>query len=288
MFFFLFSPHLPEQHQVKMPPKTTPKQPNKKRGGNFTTLETMHFLTYALKVVPINRDEWQIVADEHALEYPECNRDVEGLRRKYNTLVKRSAPTGNPTIPSDACIAKELQNAIRYKCEVAVGDDAHNRNSNESRDDDDDSSGGRGCDDGDDSTNRNDDNNDNATLSDEDWSSYYTEDDRDFVIDDPPFDLWLLPKVEQEKHPHFIAEKETTKEGGVDNRTFIAIDIDDDKDCKTKDAVDVEAVMLKQDSQQSAESGELFIPPKFRDNSKQLTPNQIYPDRIKPPLCRSP
>ena len=104
----------------------------------------MHFLTYALEVVPINRDKWQLVANEHALEYPECNRDVEGLQRKYNTLVKRSVPTGNPTIPSDVRVANELQNAIRYKFEVAVGDNAHNRSSNESSNDDDDRSGGRG------------------------------------------------------------------------------------------------------------------------------------------------
>ena len=89
-----------------MPSKKTAKPSNKKRGGNFTTMDTIHFLTYALEVVTINRDEWQLVADKHMLKYPVGNRDVEGLLLKYYTLVKRSEPFGNPTTPADVCTAK--------------------------------------------------------------------------------------------------------------------------------------------------------------------------------------
>ena len=64
---------------MKISSNKTAKPSNKKRGGNFTTMETMH-----LKVVPINRDEWQLIANKHMLKYPEFNRDVEGSRRKYN------------------------------------------------------------------------------------------------------------------------------------------------------------------------------------------------------------
>ena len=59
----------------------------------------------------------------HKKMYGFTNRDVSGLRRKFNAMVKKPAPTGDPTIPAEIRVAKELQQLIRHRAEVQVGDD---------------------------------------------------------------------------------------------------------------------------------------------------------------------
>ena len=59
---------------------------SKKRGENFTTKETMHFVTHTFEVVPICSNEWQLISAQHVLYYPERNRDALGLQCKFNVL----------------------------------------------------------------------------------------------------------------------------------------------------------------------------------------------------------
>ena len=67
----------------------------------------MSLLHIIERIVPIDSDEWDRVAEEHADHFP--GREVVSLQRKLAQLYRRKAPSGDPTIPEEIKLAKEIK-----------------------------------------------------------------------------------------------------------------------------------------------------------------------------------
>jgi hypothetical protein len=73
----------------------------KKRGTGFTKTETLSFLNTIQSILAIGPDDWCRVEAEHLEKWPDTSRDVAGLRRKFQALYRKKAPTGDPTCPPE-------------------------------------------------------------------------------------------------------------------------------------------------------------------------------------------
>lgn len=87
-------------------------------GKRWYTQENCHMLYGMLQNPPIAPDEWKRCADLHREGYPE--RDDVSQRRQYNKLVKASKnhPTGDPNIPEDLDLARQVNRAIAARCNL--------------------------------------------------------------------------------------------------------------------------------------------------------------------------
>eukprot|EP00536_Pseudo-nitzschia_multiseries_P013673 jgi/Psemu1/35988/gm1.35988_g len=93
-----------------------------KRTGkrNYSRREVMELL-YTLKaILPVGPEDWAQVGLIHNDNFPDTNRSVENLRRKYNGLYRKQIPTGDPNCPKDVKLAKRVKYLI--KCKEGVGD----------------------------------------------------------------------------------------------------------------------------------------------------------------------
>ena len=71
------------------------------------------------KILPIGTDEWNKVPDEHSIEY--SGKSVLSIRRRYQNLHRKNAPTGSPNMPDDIRQAKRIKLKIGKKAELSDG-----------------------------------------------------------------------------------------------------------------------------------------------------------------------
>ena len=82
------------------------------RGTNFSPEEVDCMLELIEKHMPLSASQWQKVVDEHMMRFPTTDRDIDGLRRKFNALASKKIPTGDPFIPPDVKKAKKIRNDL--------------------------------------------------------------------------------------------------------------------------------------------------------------------------------
>jgi hypothetical protein len=73
--------------------------PPKKRGLKFTVEELEDLLAIIDEVVPIGNTEWEEIWERHNKGYAERDRTVESLKCKFQELVRKKIPTGDPNCP---------------------------------------------------------------------------------------------------------------------------------------------------------------------------------------------
>ena len=83
-----------------------------RRGANFTAAELESFLDTVEEVMPISATQWENVAATHLARYPETERNVGSLRRKFKELYSKRVSTGDPNCPPSVRTAKRLKQAI--------------------------------------------------------------------------------------------------------------------------------------------------------------------------------
>ena len=93
--------------------KTTTKQ----RGGQFDTKELKSLFNTIEKILPIGLREWEVVLDQHNKVWSAKEREVRGLRQKFNRLNGSKLPTGDPNCPWDVRWAKQLKKKIDEKAD---------------------------------------------------------------------------------------------------------------------------------------------------------------------------
>ena len=118
------------------PPNTAPPPPsnneaaqvptrakcNGKNGkSNYTREELLHLFAVMDRILPIGTEEWEQVLMEHSEVYP--GRDVDSIRRKYNTLHRKQVPTGSPNITPEILAAKRVKYKIGDKADIGGGED---------------------------------------------------------------------------------------------------------------------------------------------------------------------
>jgi hypothetical protein len=88
--------------------------------AKFKKEETSVLIEVIRNVIPLGREEWELVEAEYNAALPMCNRTLENLRRKYNSLANKKCPTGDPNIPVHVQQAKEIKSMIFKKSEAQV------------------------------------------------------------------------------------------------------------------------------------------------------------------------
>ena len=91
--------------------------------SNYTVVETMHLLSILEEIVPVDSDEWQKVTELHNARYP--GRTLQSLRRKFTTIHRKEAPTGDPNIPEDILLAKEVHKLIGDKALIGGSEEIY-------------------------------------------------------------------------------------------------------------------------------------------------------------------
>eukprot|EP00536_Pseudo-nitzschia_multiseries_P007992 jgi/Psemu1/19252/gm1.19252_g len=92
---------------------------------NYSRSEVLELL-YTLKAtLPVGPEEWAQVAQIHNDNFPDTNRSVENLRRKYNDLYRKQIPTGDPNCPKEVKLAKRVKYLIKGKQGVGDGQEPY-------------------------------------------------------------------------------------------------------------------------------------------------------------------
>ena len=93
-----------------------------RRGFNYSITEEENLLDIIDELLPIGQMEWETVEQRHSLLYPEQQRTVDSLKKKFRKLYNTKAPTGNPNIPPHVRKAKAIKQKITTRAEVSDGE----------------------------------------------------------------------------------------------------------------------------------------------------------------------
>lgn len=81
----------------------------------FTTEELYDMLNIISDILPVGKTEWVMVGNRYNKMYPMMQRNMENIRRKYNTLANAKIPTGNPNMPEENEMAKRIKMELNKK-----------------------------------------------------------------------------------------------------------------------------------------------------------------------------
>ena len=105
-------------HFLSIPPlQNAFTMPRNSGYTNYSSTEVKSFLDVLEQQLPIGPDQWQEVADIHERNGYN-HRDPYSLRRKFNTLHKKTCPTGDPHMPEDVKQAKRIKYLIGDKANL--------------------------------------------------------------------------------------------------------------------------------------------------------------------------
>jgi len=129
--------------QKKNKPSTSKKSKTttsskKQHGGQFDTKELKSFFnTIMEKILPIGFREWEVVLKEHNKDWSVKEREVRGLRQKFNRLNASKLPTGDPNCPWDVKWAKQLKRKIDEKADANLLNDVSEAEDDDAGDEED-------------------------------------------------------------------------------------------------------------------------------------------------------
>ena len=83
----------------------------------------MHLLCILEDVVPVCKTDWESVLHQHSERFP--GREVAALRRKLQGLHRRKMPTGDPNMPEEVRLAKEVRDLIGAKARISTADEQY-------------------------------------------------------------------------------------------------------------------------------------------------------------------
>jgi hypothetical protein len=92
-----------------------------KRGLKFTIRELESLVETVEELVPIGNTKWERVWDRHVALYPEQDRTVESLKRKFQEMVRAKIKTGDPNKLPHICGAKRAYFAVVKKTDGSTG-----------------------------------------------------------------------------------------------------------------------------------------------------------------------
>ena len=80
------------------------------RGWKFTQAELVNLFTIMERILPIGPEEWEEVVSEHSQNFPGHNLD--SLCHKYHSSHRKKIPTGDPNMPPEIRMAKQVKHQI--------------------------------------------------------------------------------------------------------------------------------------------------------------------------------
>ena len=79
--------------------------PSRRSGSDYTHEELMSVLQTVDDILPIGINEWQLVADNHIVNY--IRRDINSICRKLQKIHRMKIPTADPEIPEEVLLVKK-------------------------------------------------------------------------------------------------------------------------------------------------------------------------------------
>ena len=73
------------------------------------------------EIVPVGNPEWERIWERHNSCYPNQDRTVESLKRKFQELAKKKIPTGDPNCPPHVRFAKRIYRKIVEATDGSTG-----------------------------------------------------------------------------------------------------------------------------------------------------------------------
>ena len=101
-----------------------PRTRSKKRGPSYSKEEVDTLLCIVYQKLPIGQDDWDGVYEEHLSRWPDTDRDVLSLRRKFNQLANKKVPTGDPNCPPHVREAKQILFLIKEEADMLDMEDS--------------------------------------------------------------------------------------------------------------------------------------------------------------------
>jgi hypothetical protein len=83
-----------------------------KRKAKFHLSKLNFLLDNIENVMPIAGTEWDTVVSIHNEEYPQHARTAESLHRKFQEVVQKTGPTGDPNCPPHVRHAKLINRQL--------------------------------------------------------------------------------------------------------------------------------------------------------------------------------
>ena len=88
---------------------------------NCSIAEAMNLLRIIEDILPVGEENWKRVLALHSETHP--HRDVTSIKRKFQSLHRKSIPTGDPECPEEVQLAKRLKCCIGQKASIGDGED---------------------------------------------------------------------------------------------------------------------------------------------------------------------
>lgn len=122
------------KRKVKHSTKKEKKGLQVSRGSGFSAVETSSLLELLHEHLPIGNSEWEHILTLHDRNFSDKMRTVDSLKRKFATLHRKKIPTGNPIMPDDVLIAKNIRSKITERSEIGNANDFSDEFSDDSKD----------------------------------------------------------------------------------------------------------------------------------------------------------
>ena len=88
---------------------------------HFRKVEKMYFLRTMEEVLPLGSVEWETVANRHNEKYTTYPRSADSTRRQYYSLCKAMPPTGDPNVPEEVALARQIKRLITQRGDMSDG-----------------------------------------------------------------------------------------------------------------------------------------------------------------------
>ena len=93
------------------------------RGLSFKKDETLSLLDLVEELLPVSPQEWDEVTNLHLQNWPDLERSKDTLKRRFQSLYLKRAPTGDPSIPVEVRRAKQIIQEIKKRADLSDGEE---------------------------------------------------------------------------------------------------------------------------------------------------------------------
>ncbi len=101
--------------------RSTAKGQIKNKGPMYRLAEINFLLELSQEKISISGEDWEDIAQQHYLQYPKQERNVDLLKYKIYSLAKTKVRTGDPTIPPTIAKAKMILRDIIQETDGLTG-----------------------------------------------------------------------------------------------------------------------------------------------------------------------
>eukprot|EP00536_Pseudo-nitzschia_multiseries_P017457 jgi/Psemu1/50907/gm1.50907_g len=94
------------------------------RVSNYSKTKLIQLLHTTIRdVLPLSPEDWDVIAQTQRDNFPDTDRSVQNLCRKYTNPYRRQIPTGDPNFLEEVKMAKRIKWLIKNNAEASDGEE---------------------------------------------------------------------------------------------------------------------------------------------------------------------